>query len=1607
MKAMLKARRALVAFCMAGMLSAPLYAATDVANIAAGTCALPAGYTQLEYAQTDGSVYSNIGVKEDFKGRVEIKFSVPSDDEQYLWGIRDTKNTTSKALSLGVSSGKKITLEFGSKSYNLGAPVANEPYYASLDYGGLSYSLLKTSSGEAQSSGSFTATTDTESTRQIQFFAVNNGGGNANRAKSGARVYYFKYYGADGTLKLDFIPVKDANGTVGFYDSVRGGLISFDAGSCTAGPSIMAVGENTTLTAAKTADKLLIASGATLDQNGQTLSVTDITTVPADVPAGFTRLASLHVNSNVIFKTQYKPGASDKAEIKVKFTERSTVSGSKVLFGARSAQSGSKDAMACWHWWSGKDADKIRWDYGKSGGSDAVVHLLDIGTKYIFSLKSGEGLVKSCDAETDAETVVYTDTYPNGTVAANASYMWLLGFTGADTKSNSNSSQYYACSTDFYWFKATDANDGTVVKCHFVPARRESDGTVGVFDLTGNYGFVEPTIASGGIVTEGDAVMPGAATIALSDDVSVSGAVTAYAPLTLAKSTAASGDVTVAVPGAISGVGGITVGSGVTLNVGVKRLDDVSVAFEQGAGLALQLTSATDSPVVKVASEPSSVKVYGVDGTTLIEDAVTVYDATEGTVSVTLPTTPVWRNTKGNGSFDDVDNWSQGALPGAGVTFEVVLSADTEITVSGTHSLGSMIVKGGHVATFAGSGSLTVGSVTVESATTVKTGGVVSFGGFEGDGSIVYSPGAADALVVNSASSLGGELKIVTDKNLSVTLNAAAQVGTLTVSGEVNAVVTMSNGMGGSFVATDGATVEGGVLQQGSVGVLGATPTVTVKNGGTFDFNKLNPDAATSYVIAGAGAGNWPWAMTSTGGTVDDYFDNITLTSDATIGSSENSQIKIGSSSDPGAANRGRLTLNGHTLTVAGGMWTTYRYISMPGAGTIDFAGRGIGVYQGAFNNQGGETTLVLRPEASKTVAIYNATTVYALDWRGYKINTEAALTISSSLTVSGGEKETARLTFADGATAVLSNNLSITTTLTANGALSLTRAAGLEDAIAVAATNAVNGSGTITVGAGVTLDLGKCRPASASINMSEGAALMLQLKSDTEIPVLKVTSEIDTAKMTVFDKDGNEVPDFRATYDGEAGTMTIYAGVYVWTNADSTGSFENAANWSVGSTPPSGKDFIVEVTGDTTIAVNSDYTLGNMEVRGGGTATFAGSGSISVTKASVAAGTALVTGGKVTFPAIDLPAGATAMLPDPSMLANGNLVGGGTLVLAPGEGITVTMSGGNTKWTGQTVIENGTVKYKSGRSFGNEDTTANVVVKGGATLDQNGVRWLDRYAEKPAVRLEEGAVLTSSGDIDDNKGGVITKLSLSGDATVHADEHMVYMSKWFNEAYVTIELGTNTLAKTGTNEFFISVCNITGTGTLDIREGMVSVTHPYSGSSYGKCSNGTINIHEGAQFRFRDYDGKTANFSVSNLVLNGRVERDGVDLAGAQLDHMLTVTGTLSGSGAARMLTLASGAALKPDGTSAPTVEEELVLPEDKLTVDLGGIDLGPRRQDIPLILVGDAALLPTAENIEFKNVTVYGERKDKLPVHWELKSTRTGTGYRLIRGGTTIYLR
>ena len=157
------------------------------------------------------------------------------------------------------------------------------------------------------------------------------------------------------------------------------------------------------------------------------------------------------------------------------------------------------------------------------------------------------------------------------------------------------------------------------------------------------------------------------------------------------------------------------------------------------------------------------------------------------------------------------------------------------------------------------------------------------------------------------------EVTVVAHKSVTLTLDADVSLSRFIVQADTNCVVTFVSNGSSTFHANE-VVVSNGVLRQGSAVVFGATPKVMVEDGGTFDFNALNVNDATVFYLAGAGAGDWPWALTSTGGPPGEYVHNFVLTGNATIGSAASSQLKVGYAS--GSSSRGSLTLDGHTLTV-------------------------------------------------------------------------------------------------------------------------------------------------------------------------------------------------------------------------------------------------------------------------------------------------------------------------------------------------------------------------------------------------------------------------------------------------------------------------------------------------------------------------------------------------------------------------------------------------------------------------------------------------------------------------------------------------------------------
>ncbi len=201
---------------------------------------------------------------------------------------------------------------------------------------------------------------------------------------------------------------------------------------------------------------------------------------------------------------------------------------------------------------------------------------------------------------------------------------------------------------------------------------------------------------------------------------------------------------------------------------------------------------------------------------------------------------------------------------------------------------------------------------------------------------------ADDASVVISAP-LDKEVTVIAHKSVTLTLDATVSPSKFTVQADDDCVVTFASGTGGSFYASE-VVVSNGVFKLGADGILGATPKVTIKDGGTFDFNgKVVGDGevasgkiVTEFHIAGAGAGDWPWALTSSADmTSSKNVGMLHLDDNATVGGAKELWMGVRNGAGWSAANK-NLNLNGFTLTKTGTGTLQVRRPYSGNEGTID-----------------------------------------------------------------------------------------------------------------------------------------------------------------------------------------------------------------------------------------------------------------------------------------------------------------------------------------------------------------------------------------------------------------------------------------------------------------------------------------------------------------------------------------------------------------------------------------------------------------------------------------------------------------------------------------------
>ena len=655
-----------------------------------------------------------------------------------------------------------------------------------------------------------------------------------------------------------------------------------------------------------------------------------------------------------------------------------------------------------------------------------------------------------------------------------------------------------------------------------------------------------------------------------------------------------------------------------------------------------------------------------------------------------------------------------------------------------------------------------------------------------------------------------GYVEIVASASTTLTVDQAVNLADLKVRGDTNIVINVATNDTGSLYAIK-ATVESGVFQQGSPAVLGTTPSIVVASGATFDENGMAINAANAVTIAGAGAGNWPWALTSSSGAGGAILGGLYLSANATIGGAN--ELKVGQT-QAGY----QCYLQGFTLTKTGAGAFTGTNMNTPGTGTIDVRGGDMSVNQwNNLNNNGGDTTVILNSGTSLANVTDRIVPMSAIGLYGGTLSTASrAFKVKTALRGAG---ETANLAFGDGASASLTGDLTVTATMTLDGSMTFLKDQEATADVVVTPAALTASSGTITVGSGVTFNVGTSRP-TATITVAQGGSLAAQLQTASDVIALSTSAQ--PANVILYDANGNVVSNPSISYS--EGTLTIMPPVPTL-EANGTVAFDIASNWNDSAMPGNDGGAIIELSGDAAITVSGTYTLASLTITGSGVATFSGEGSITVANISVKNGATFTRNANISATTgISIDSGTVLRLDGVTESAAISGAGAvetyGTVVLAHAN----TMTGGITVKTGSalsTTAAGGYGEYQAGWAY---TAQRQVVVEDGGTVDINNVANRDgavvlTIAGKGILSgdVYSGAVTYSGTTAITSGSRQISSLVLTGDALVDvgAGWGLVH-SGWGN---ARLGLNGHTLTVRGTGIFpVVNVNNVNGaatTGTL------------------------------------------------------------------------------------------------------------------------------------------------------------------------------------------------
>lgn len=825
-------------------------------------------------------------------------------------------------------------------------------------------------------------------------------------------------------------------------------------------------------------------------------------------------------------------------------------------------------------------------------------------------------------------------------------------------------------------------------------------------------------------------------------------------------------------------------------------------------------------------------------------------------------------------------------LGAASVTNERSLNIIAGNGAGGTRSISTSFGSGAAVQ----AGGISFGtnaSITAANGSTLLISGALSGSG----GATINGPGAVVLSAANSGYS--GTVTLSSGSTLRAGNNAALGTGGFTINGgtfasDGSTARTLANNLtiGGNATFGD-VTGTGDLLFNGTVGLGTNARTLTVANNTTF---AGAVSGSANLTKAGSGTATLSGTNTSFTGNVDITAGRLNVTNQNAIGNlaavtiSNGGTLGVNSLEEIGSlAGGGEVSLNGLLIAGGNGASTTYSGEMRNGGGFVK-KGSGTLTLSGASVATGqtyivGGTLLFTVNQATNFNNIINIGEEDSTGLASTLAFGGSGLTFTNNINVRAGDADSATID---------AQNTAGTTTL--NGTLTLGKNAEIRAASGggLAINGVVSGANNLTKAGAGTATLSANNTLTGNVGVGAGTLALSGSGS------LAAATRVNVAANSIFDISGvsgagSTVKILSENGSGDGGSarlggkvLTVTGGAANTTNffnflglsGDTGGLTFNATNATYKLTLYGASAY----TGTTTVGAGTLETLAAMQsgafVLNGGTFATTSANQLSDTATMTFNGGAFTLGGTETIGGVTMNSNATVTVGSGVNFTVGAMSGSGALTKASSG--TITFGAAASGYTGETIVNNGTVRVGANNALGTGTVTINfdsgtgtreLAATGatGYTLDNNFNLYYNAFTLGQSTGGTGSLVLGSAGKTFflGNDGGVNTRV-------------------------VTVN-GSHTIAAQVTGDNSLSV---TGGGSLTL-----SGNNTFSGGA--QVSSGTILVGNNAAlgtgtftFNFADAVGSRvlASSSTNAYTLNNDFN---------VFDNVITIGQTSGGTGA------------------------------------------------------------------------------------------------------------